>query len=150
MIETVQAAITSLKTVIEITKFINSNENDEKLKERTKELINTIINLQHQMLSIQSDHGKLLQDNDNMRKKLMKLEAWDKEKSNYKLTEICPGVFVYSYKKTNDNTDPEHWLCQKCYNHNKKSILQFDGQSVAGNIYICHECNNEICDQRNR
>lgn len=92
MIETIQATITSLKTAIEIAKFISSKEKDDKLKERTKELINTIINLQNQMLSIQSNHSSLLQEKDEISKKFMKLETWNKEKLNYKLTEICAGV----------------------------------------------------------
>ena len=76
----------------------------------------------------------------------MELETWNKEKLNYKLTEICSGVFVYSYQKTIDSTDPEHWLCANCYNKSKKSIIQLKYKTSSGTYYICNQCKTEICD----
>ena len=39
-----------------------------------------------------------------------------------------------------------HWICAKCYNERKKSILQRKLKSMAGVNYICHTCKSEILD----
>lgn len=144
MVEPITTIITGLKTAIDTAISVKKLIKNEDLKDRISNLINMIIGLQQHILSIQSDHQKLLQEKDRTSKELMKLKAWNKEKMNYKLTETCPGVFVYSYQQSNKNTDPQHWLCQKCYNDEKKSILQFIPNYVYGDFYICHECGAKL------
>lgn len=144
------AMITGIKTAIDLASAIKTISDDVELKSKTSDLYNTIIALQTGIMEMQAQNSSLLQENNSLSKKLMKIETWENEKSKYLLREICTQVFVYESKSTDTNTDPNHWLCAQCYNKGVKSILQLRTKNPSGSYYICHNCNSEICDHSNK
>ncbi len=141
----ITAALTGIKAAKNLVKSFSSLSSEVEIKSKSSELLNIIVGLQEQILSMQSKHGELLQSKNELEKQLVNIESWEKEKAQYELKEICPGVFVYASKQDNNSTQPSHWLCTNCYNNEKKSILQYDSFVSDGTHYLCPNCKNEIC-----
>ena len=132
--------IVGIKTAIDLTKSIKDLADDVDLKSKTAELYDVIIGLQGGVMTIKEENYSLLTKNHELSQKIMEIDEWKQEKCKYSLHEICSGVFVYSSKKTNNDSEPQHWLCQKCYNESKKFILQKKNAVT----YVCHNCGAEI------
>lgn len=140
------AMITGIKTAIDLATTIRDVTKDIELKAKAIELHDSIISLQTNIMSVQTENHSLLEENQLLRKEIIKIEAWEQEKTKYSLLEICPQVFVYASNTTDNDSDPAHWICQNCYNNDTKSILQCSKKTSKGTFYICHNCNSEICD----
>ena len=110
------------------------------LKKEAIELQTIITSLHSQILTMYAHYSELLQVKNDLEKKLMDYENWDETKSQYKLEEVAPGVFVFSLKEDNRVSEPNHWLCTNCFDDRKKSILQRHGTVK----YLCPKCKNEI------
>ncbi len=136
--------LTSLKTVIEIATSIRNMSENIELKEKTIEFQNSIIGLQSDIFSIQSEYGKLLDIKDELEKKLIEYENWNKTKSQYELKEVGHGVFVYASKRDDKSSEPEHWLCTHCFDDRKKSILQKYTTGPKVDFHFCPRCKTEI------
>ena len=63
-----------------------------------------------------------------LEQQLMKAEDWAAEKERYTLHAVDSGAFAYVLKPGVETADPPHWLCQQCFQQQRKSILQFESQ----------------------
>jgi len=75
--------------------FLVSLDSDIAIKSDSAKLLSVIVDLQEHILSMQSKYSELLQSENDLKKKLVEIESWDKEKSNYELTEISHSVHVF-------------------------------------------------------
>jgi hypothetical protein len=91
-------------------------------------------------MMIQSDYQNVLRSREELEKKLIAQEGWDKERSRYCLEKVGLGVFVYALKAENQGGEPKHWICSKGYEDKQKSILQGHGM----NLYLCPRCKTDI------
>jgi hypothetical protein len=55
---------------------------------------------------------------------LADLKAWGAEKLRYEMKEVCLGATAYVLKADARGSEPIHWLCARCYQDGKKSLLQ--------------------------
>ena len=139
VINEISMALTSFKSAIEIIKSISNKTKDINFK-------NKIIELQNLILSLQSEYSTLLDIKNQLEKKLVEYENWDKTESQYQLKEITPGIRVYSSKEDSGLSDSDHWLCPNCFNDRKKSILQLErDEGKLGQYYICPKCKTRLC-----
>lgn len=136
----------SAKTAYDIAKGINTLKTDVERNKAVSKILEVLLSVQNDALSMKEKHSLLLTEKDNLAQKIMEFEKWDKVELQYELKEIASGVFVYVYKKTNNSSQPEHYLCAKCYQDRKKSIFQRTNQNLHGTKYICHTCKSEILD----
>ena len=136
------ALATGIKTAISLAKNITESIGDTKLKIKSSELYDAIINLQSSILSLHSAYHSLLQDKHSLEKKLMKIETWEKEKIKYELVKIGEGVHIFSLKPDYEPSMPPHYICPNCYHDNKKSILVAEYTSSDESKYVCPKCNN--------
>ena len=137
--------LTSLKTAFDIIKSIQRLSKSVVLDEKIIELRNTILSIQNEMLSMQTRYSELIETNKNLKEELSKFEKWDEIASQYKLKEISgSGVFVYSFKGNSSSDIPSHWLCVKCFENRKRSILHLAKERKDPVKYICFECQNSI------
>ncbi len=139
MIE-LSALITSSKAAYDIAKGLTSAYVDDKIKERTSELLSILLSVQTNALAVQAKHSELLKEKDDIAKKVMELEDWAQTKSNYELKEMGPGVSAYLRKKTDGAGDFSLWICPYCYNNKKDSPLQKEYHSDVAGYYFCPEC----------
>lgn len=74
-----------------------------------------------------------------------KLQAWNAEKSRYRLQQVNAGVFAYVLKDDSSAGEPSHMICANCFERGEKSLLQATHQIKAGRrIHICPHCKAEF------
>ena len=141
VVNEISMALKGFKTAVEITKRILNISKDTDLKKE-------VIELRDFILSIQSKYSTLLDIKNQLEKKLIEYEDWDKTESQYQLKEITSGIRVYSPKEDSGLSDSDHWLCPNCFNDRKKSILQLDfDDDELGQYYICPKCKTRFCSR---
>lgn len=147
MIAEISSLISSSKAAYDIAKGIISLKAEVERNQSISDLLNIILSVQSDALAMQSKYQDLLQEKNNLEKKLMDFEKWSETESQYDLQEIVCGVFVYVYKKTDNSKDPVHWLCTNCWQDKIKSIIQCDNPNYSRNrIYTCPKCKYAIHD----
>jgi hypothetical protein len=144
VITEISAALTTIKVAKDLIKGISSLNADVAIKEKTVDLLGTIVDLQEHILSMQSKYGELLKSKSDLEEKLKQHEEWLITKSGYTLNEVATGVFVYCSKESKDATEPKHWLCANCFSNEKKSILQLSKYDGSGQHYSCPGCKTDI------
>lgn len=139
------ALLSSIKTVIDITKSIGNLAKDKSpLDSKIRELTQAVIDAQSHILAMNAEYHKALQDNHEISQKLMEFENWEKERAKYKLIEISKGVLVYAFDSSRDPSIPEHYICKNCYNDKIASILDPVYMHSEGSRYSCPRCKTEF------
>ncbi len=150
MLIEITQALSSLKTISDLTTLIFKTTVDSNVTQKAIELQSAIISLQSAITSIQAQNYDLLQENHSLKQRLIDLERWDTEAQKYHLQKVADGVFVYASNQEQADTGPEHWLCVHCYGKKQKSILQRKQKTLDGTSYLCPNCKTEIVDHSNR
>lgn len=146
----ISAALTSIKSLIEIAKLTNDAKISSQVLQKTAELNATILTLQEKMMALHSDKDRLLQEKKELEQKIVQFEKWETEAGRYELKEIASGVFVYAVKPGGTLAEPAHWLCAHCYSNKCRSILQRGAITFEGTAYHCPNCKSEIIDHSKR
>ena len=146
MITEISTLITSSKAAYDIAKGIYFLKSDVERNKNIAKILEVLVSVQFQASSILSKAHELEIEKHNLTKKIMEFENWSKTEAQYELKEITSGVFIYSYKKINSSSEPMHWLCTKCYNEKRKSILQYRKHLPDGIHYMCNTCNSNYID----
>lgn len=145
MIAEISSLITSSRAAYDIAKGLTSVYVDDKVRERTSELLNILLAVQTNAIAVQTNHHALLKEKDDLDKKMMEFKNWSKTERQYELKEIASGTFVYGYKKPAESAKPDHWLCPKCFQEKNAHILQLHYDGDAGpKEYICPNCKTSI------
>lgn len=143
MFAEISSLIASSKAAYEIAKGISSLKSEIDRNESISKILEELLSVQTQTLSVNAIAQKLQEEKYELTKKLMEFEKWAKTETQYRLKEVAPSVFVYAYKKT-DLSDPEHWLCTNCYKDRIKSIIHFTSKGSGIKKYICPHCKDEF------
>lgn len=136
----ITAAINSARATIAFVKGAKAAIDKVEISNQLAEIYDKIIAAQSQTLSLLSENVKLVQEKNDLNKKVVESENWQKTETEYELTEICPKRFIYVSKKSAESTQPEHWLCPNCWQQKKKSILQ----GKLERQYMCPACKFEF------
>lgn len=145
-IATISAALSSLSITSKFIKDSIEKIKDNAVREKVEELLNAIIPLMSQIISLQALNSASIKEKEALEQKLKNIENWNEEAARYELEELASGVYVYAIKEAAKSSGPVHYLCAKCYNDRKKSILQRTQHSYSGMHYVCHSCSSEIVD----
>ncbi|MEW6511851.1 MAG: hypothetical protein AB1428_12945 [Bacteroidota bacterium] len=131
------ALVTAVKGAVDFAKGLKAVMDKAKLDDELSELFSRLLSVQSFALTLQSEHQTLIEEKGELSKKLMEFENWKKTEADYALTEICPKIFIYVYKKSAESVEPVHWLCPNCWQAKQKSILQ----GKHDRVYACPRCN---------
>jgi hypothetical protein len=133
-------ALGLLKTITGTTKRFADAREEFKVNEVAIQLQGITLDLQSEMMMIQSDYQNILHSKEDLEKKLIEQEGWDKERARYHLESVGDGIFVYLLNPTANDIEPPHWICAHCYEEKKKSILQRNPYPS----WICPRCKTRI------
>jgi len=133
-------AIGLVSAITGTAKRLLETREEVKVNEVAIQLQGIVLDLQSEMMIIQSDYQNILRSREELEKKLVEQESWDKERARYVLKNVGAGVFVRALNATAIPSEPAHWLCANCYDEKKKSIMQ----GCAVNTYRCPRCKVEI------
>jgi hypothetical protein len=140
MIAEISSLIASSKTAYDIAKGLTSVYVDDKVRERTSELVGILLAVQGDALAVNTQHQELLQEKYNLEKKILEFEQWNATKNNYEIKELAPGIIAYLRKKTDESINFAVWICPYCYDQKKESFLQRKGHSEDAGSYLCPSC----------
>jgi hypothetical protein len=140
MIPEISTLITSSRTAYDIAKGIGSLKAEVERNEAIAKILEVLISVQTEALAVQSKTQELESEKHALTKKIMEFERWSQTETQYELKEVAPGVFVFSYKVTDNPTKPMHWLCTKCFQEKKAHIIQFAHESAESKRYLCPNC----------
>ena len=140
----ITALISSAKAAYDIAKGINSLNVDVERNQAVSKIIEILLSVQSDALVMQSNYQELLREKDELLKKLIEFEQWEKTETEHHLEEIVKGVFAYSLNNSNDTNKPKPWLCANCWQDKKKSILQADWHTETSAAYTCPRCKTQI------
>jgi len=144
MIAEISSLISSSKAAYDIAKGVNALKSEVDRSESISKILEVLLTVQTQALSVNAIAQKLQEEKYELTKKMMEHENWSKIELQYELKEITSDIFVYIYKKSEESTEPIHWLCTNCYKDKIKSIIRLASEGSGSKKYVCHHCKNEF------
>lgn len=146
-IATISAALSSIDIASKFLKGHIEQIKDSAVRGKLQELLDSIIPLYSEVMSLQLSNGTYIQKIAELEKKLREIEDWKTETLKYQLKELASGVYAYEQKPESNSTEPRYYLCPNCFDtKQQKSIFQRVTQDGRGTHYACHGCGNKICD----
>lgn len=138
MIPEISAGLASAKASFELLKAMKGVSDATKLNTVIIELQDHILSAQQSLLNAQETINGLVAEKAKLEARLSKHSDWEKQRKEYRLTEVRPGLTVYHFEAKAEGT-PAHWACPKCFAEEKIQILQKPSPSNLS--YKCGGCN---------
>ena len=126
---------------------LGSLVNGHDARQKISDMSNQIMDAQQFAINTQEEYLEQSKKIEELEKELVRLKDFRSEKKNYELKALGNTAFSYVYKQPEGSSEPIHWLCETCYNQDRKSILQYYGRHIIDDrksIWKCHVCNSEI------
>ena len=145
-ITSIMSFVGGLKTASDITRSLIDMNVAGKVQGKIIELQSVILAAQSDALFAQQDQFALLERVRSLEKEIADLKSMGAEREKYELKQVSTGAFAYVPKPNTDVSEPDHWLCVKCFDNGQKSILQKAGLSPDKNsaIYTCPSCGTKM------
>lgn len=145
-IGSISAAMSSLKVAGEITSALLKLKTDSEIQSKAIELNEKLIHAQQELFAAYSEQSRLLTRIEELEKEIAKIDDWEELKKRYKL--ITPfekrAVTVYAVKESFSDLETAHWICPKCYDDHRRSILQPQKDKRQDINLVCATCNANI------
>ena len=132
---------TTLKSAGDLVTTIISLGDSTKIQNVARELNTVILAAQRSAFEAQSSQLTLLKQVGELEKQIAVIKAWETEKVRYELKDIGGRGYAYVVKAGMRGAEPPHAICANCYQHEKISFLQFNGESRVGDqAFRCPSC----------
>jgi rubrerythrin len=144
-ISAIAGALTSLKASKDLLEAMVDLRTAGAFNEKRLELQSKIMDAQSYVFTVNEERAALVERVSDLEKQIAGMETWEAEKQRYKLKDIDPGSFVYALEGSMSRGEVPHWICTRCYEDGKKSILQYLGFGQTGadlrvNRWSCPVC----------
>lgn len=148
MISEITAALSGLKTALDIAQTLNTRTAVDAVKIDLQQKIVDAMTALNEAAATHSAQAKRI---DSLEAEIVQLKAWDGEKKRYELKDVYRGAFAFVLKPGMEQGQPPHWLCANCFERRHKSYLQFRGQDQGPNgsrgetsSYGCDICKGTV------
>lgn len=135
--------IASLRLAGEITQGFLKLKSLSEVQGKVIELQSVILSAQSSALEANAQQTAMVEEIRNLKEEIAHIKAWEKEKQRYKLISPLPGTVLYALKEECSASEPPHWICTKCYEEGRKSILNPQKNKAALYVFICPVCKSE-------
>lgn len=132
------AKLASLATAI--AKGASEAERLTQLAEFQKITISTNFDL----VTLQQANQALTKEKSDLERQIMDMERWDTESQRYQLHSSVGGGLLYAVKESMKGAEPAHYLCPKCFQDRKKSILNGATDPNGWTVLRCPSCKTDI------
>ncbi len=117
----------------------------ESLNAKIRELHAEIVAAYASAFTAQADQFALANRVRELEEQLMQAKDWSAEQERYALDDVDRGVFAYALKPGVEPAEPPHWLCQQCFQQQRKSVLQLAGQAAGRHSrWLCGACGQAL------
>lgn len=136
----IQGTITSLKAAGDIINGMLELKTLSEVQGKIIDLQRAILDAQSSALSANADQSEMVEEISALKKEISDIKAWETQKKRYKLVAPWDGALVYALKETMSKSEPPHWICTKCYEDGRKSILNPEQNERRRYVFICPVC----------
>lgn len=143
MFTSITSAIGAIKGMTELLKSANDLKGTSEINTVKIEMQRLIIELQNSLMQAQLDGQKIIDELNECKEKLNKLEEFQLQSEKYKQTKLETGSIVYR-DEVNDID-----LCAHCFLNHKISLLQPCKSTLAFIMMECPNCSNRIQYKKN-
>lgn len=140
----IQGTITSLKFAGDIAKGLLELKSLTDVQGKVIELQSAILSAQSNALSANADQSAMVDEIRTLKEEIASVKAWESQKQRYKLSTPWGGGVAYALKEAMANGEPPHLICTKCYEDNRKSILNPISNDRGFLSYGCPICKSQI------
>lgn len=137
----ISAAVTSISIAAKMLTGLRQISQDAEVGAKIIEVQGLIADLHSKLLDVQTRYSDLLQSKDELLAKLKEYQDWSAKAANYELKKLPTGSFVQALKPSAQTGEPMHYICPKCFEAHKKSVLQ--GVDEEALLYRCPKCKFE-------
>jgi hypothetical protein len=141
---TIASAVGSLNAAAQIAKGMLSLHDLQAVQGKVIELQGVILSAQSSALSAQSEQFSLLEEIRRLEAKMADLETWNTEKKRYERKNVGFGSYAYVLKPQERGTEPPHWTCTNCFEHNHIATLQLTFVPKRGQVWTCPSCKSTV------
>lgn len=138
MLSEITAAISTSKAALELIKSAKDAKGQFQLHEIAIPLQQHIIDLQLRVTEVQNRYDELADKNRELKGVLAEHAQWDALAAKYEHTVAETGKHLYALKSEYTKSEPFHWICPRCYEEKKRSILQ--PRDLNQTCFECHPC----------
>jgi rubrerythrin len=139
------AAITSLRSALEVAKAMMGLRDAEAFRAKAIELQGIILEPLEKGIEAREAHAAQIDRVRTLEAEVAHLKAWDAEKRRYELKDVGFSGIAYMLKPEARGTEPPYWLCPNCYAQGKKSFFQMTPAAFAGRrISACPVCKSTL------
>lgn len=140
-------AYTAMSSAVDFVKTAIQARDEARINEALAEIQQKRVDLSMAAIELIEKSCALAIANSELANKVAELERKLNERTHYALFEVAPGRFVYRFVPDEGDSNPEHYVCQLCYDKGIKSVLRFyatmDGHSKR---YACAACESGAHD----
>lgn len=144
----IQGTISGLKLAGDIAKSILELKKISEVKDRVIDLQDAILAAQSSALEAHAAQFAMIEEISALKEEIAHAKTWDAEKKRYQLTSPWEGFVTYAPKESMKGVEPPHWICTKCYEDGRKSILNPRKNSAAYFAVVCPTCGTEVVSPR--
>lgn len=143
---TAQGVIGSLSAAVKLLQSLKDTAGAAKVKPQLIELYDII--LAGQSIAFEDNLAKrsLFDRIRELEEELTRAKAWEEQKTRYKLVSPWEDAVavVYALKASCKDSEPAHWICTKCYDDGRRTILQPREDKNGYALLSCPTCKSEI------
>lgn len=143
----IQGAVTGLKVAGDIAKALLDLKSLSEVQGKVIELQAAILAAQSSALAAQSDQFSMIEEIRALKQEVASVKGWEETKQRYRLHNFPSGMFAYALKPESAAGEPAHYVCAKCYDSGRKTILQGTKSQQYGVMLICHECKIQVFER---
>ncbi len=151
MVSELMAAINATKSAIDLLGNALKGRVDRAVDLAMSDATDQLMRLRGLAMSFQSEALGLKHAIDEatvrenaLKAEIVQLKEFDADQSAYALTQVSAGAFVYCKTlPAGRGGEAEHgmpWFCPQCFDHRRKSILQYAGYDAAERVFKCPHC----------
>lgn len=140
----IQSTITGLKAAGDIAKSFLELKSISEVQGKVIELQSAILAAQSSALSANAAQSAMVDEIRQLKEEIARMKAWDTQKQRYKLASPWDGSVVYGLKESMSEGEPAHWICTKCYEDGRKSILNPIRRDDGRYVLACPVCDAQV------
>jgi hypothetical protein len=140
----IDAILSPLRAAADVTGGLMAIRDTVKFGEAVIRLQAEIMKAQQGAMDAQGREAELSQEIHSLKSQLEQLHHWETEKRRYALTELPPGVFVYTLRAGMEDGEPRHHICPTCFQRGKKYVLHANEPINGLQKLSCHECGTKL------
>lgn len=137
------AATNSLKVAGQIAIGLMNLKSTTEVQAKAIELNQQILAAQHELFAANASQSALVERIRELERQVMQMKDWEAQKQRYQLKAPFARSLVYALQKAMSNGEPPHYLCTRCYEDGKRSILQ-NALSSQWTVFACSICKTQV------